>query len=383
MNNLPVYISECDSYDESLLAEVLRKSFSALGIDEKLISGQKVLLKPNLVLAKSPDHGATTHPAFLKAAAQVMHELGAASIVAADSPGGPFNAQALHMVYRTCEIAPLASDILKINDDFTYSPVKMSGVKLKNLHLINAFMNCDVIVDLCKLKTHTLTKMSCATKNLFGLIPGVEKFEMHSNFPLIEDFSEMLADLSSYVVKNKEFIAVCDAIISMEGNGPSYGVPKKTGLILTSRSPYSLDVIAEHIMKSDGEVLHLNKAAERGLVSRDWREIPVLGLTEYPTFDFLPPDTDYGKFLKNLPTMFGGRVAKFFETKPHVNYKKCVGCGVCAESCPKHTIEIIVKHGKKKAKINWERCIRCYCCGELCPIGAVEAKQNPLIRLIH
>lgn len=382
-NNLPVFISPCEDYETEKLKNVLRDAFESIGADRKLIEGKRVLIKPNLVLAKKPEHGATTHPAFVKAAADVLHELGAASVTAADSPGGPFNAQSLSIVYKTCGIAPLESDILKINGDFTYKSVHTNGVKLKNLHVINAFLECDVVVDMCKLKTHTLTQMSCATKNLFGIIPGVEKFEMHSNFPRIEDFSEMLVDLAEYVLSEKEFIAVCDAVVSMEGNGPSYGTPKKTGLLLASRSPFSLDVVAEHIIGSDGSVPYLDCAAKRGLVTRSAEEIPVVGMADYPVFDFKKPDTDSGKFLKNLPDLFGGRLAAFFETKPMVNKKKCVGCGVCARSCPRHTIEIVTKKGKKTAKINRENCIKCYCCGELCPIGAVDAKQNALIKLIH
>lgn len=382
-NNLPVFVSPCEDYGEEKLKNIMKTAFEAVGVNRSLIEGKLVLIKPNLVLAKKPEHGATTHPAFIKAAAEVLHELGAASITAADSPGGPFNPQSLSIVYKTCGIAPLESNILKINGDFGYKPVHTSGVKLKNLHVINAFLECDVVVDMCKLKTHTLTQMSCATKNLFGIIPGVEKFEMHSNFPRIEDFSEMLLDLAEYVTREKEFVAVCDAVISMEGNGPSYGTPKKTGLLLASRSPFSLDVVAEHIIGSDGSVPYLDCAARRGLVSRRAEEIPVVGMENYPIFDFRKPDTDSGKFLKKLPDLFGGRLAAFFETKPAVNKKKCVGCGVCARSCPRHTIEIITKKGKKMAKINRENCIKCYCCGELCPIGAVDAKQNALIKLIH
>ena len=95
------------------------------------------------------------------------------------------------------------------------------------------------------------------------------------------------------------------------------------------------------------------------------------------------PDADAGYILKNLPNLFGGRLAKLFETKPDINLKKCVGCGICASSCPRHTIRIESKKSKKYAKIDRSDCIRCFCCQELCPIGAVDIKQNFLIKLIH
>jgi len=377
-----VVLGKCESYDSDLLYSLLIKSFDEIGLTKSDIEGKKVLIKPNLVLAKKPEFAATTHPAFVEACVRIFDEMGASSITLADSPGGPYNSAALSIVYRTCEMAPLASEKLKINDDFSWKSVRTSGVKLKNFHCITPLVEADVVVDLCKLKTHSLTGMSAATKNLFGIIPGVEKFEMHSTFPDINDFSEMLVDLASYVVENKTFIAICDAILSMEGNGPSHGIPKKTDIVLVSRSPFALDVVGEHIISRDGRVKHLDCAAKRNLTPRNFKDINIIG-EDCPQFDFVEPDTDAGKFLRNLPNFMGGRLAKLFEVKPKINTRECVGCGRCVTSCPKHTITVVTKNSKKLAKIDYKNCIRCYCCQELCPLGAVGTKQNFLIRIIH
>lgn len=383
LSDCPVYLSDCDSYDPEKIYVILKSAFNELGIGKELIEGKNVLIKPNLVLAKKPEFAATTHPSFVSACAKLINELGASSITLADSPGGPFNETALSLVYRVCEMAPLASDILKINNDYTFNHVRYNGVKLKNFNVISAVYNADVIIDLCKLKTHTLTGMSCSTKNLFGVIPGVEKFELHSTFPEISDFSEMLVDLSSYILENKTFVAICDAVLSMEGNGPSHGEPKKTDMLLVSRSPYALDVVAEHIIGSEGVTRHLDCAASRGLVCRDYNSVKILGNTEYRTFNFKKPDTDAGKFLRNLPNFMGGKFAKLFESRPKILTDKCIGCGKCVESCPKHTITVEKKGKKKLAKIHRKDCIRCYCCQELCPIGAIGTHSNILIKIIH
>lgn len=385
--NAQVYLTECGSYDIPVLVSRLTDAFSAIGVDRKLIGGKKVLLKPNLVMAKKPEFGATSHPAFIEALTAVCFDLGAASVTLADSPGGPYNAAALALVYKTCGMDSVADSRLELNQDYTWQTVHLSGKKLKSFHILTAVQNADVVIDVCKLKTHSLTGMSCAVKNLFGIIPGIEKFEMHSSFPKIPDFSEMLTDLAEYMVQNKTFLAVCDGILAMEGNGPTHGIPKKTDLLLASRSPFALDVIAEHIMNLDGRVVYLDCAAERGLVSRTIDGITLLGKWNpdtCPQFDFRPPDTGAGKILKNLPDFMGGRFAKFFETKPEILTDKCIGCGKCVSSCPMHTITVQTgRNGKKKAVIRRKDCIRCYCCQELCPIGAVGTKQNPLIKLIH
>lgn len=381
IKNSPVYLADCDTYSVDVLYGIFKDAFEKLGFTRELVEGKNVLLKPNLVLAKKPEFGATTHPLFVEACAKLIAEMGALSITLADSPGGPFVAANLLNTYRVCEMTSVNCDKLKLNDDFTWETVRINGEKLKNFHVISAVCKADVIVDICKLKTHSLTGLSGATKNLFGIIPGVEKFEMHSTFPEIADFSKMLVDLSSYVLENKTFIAICDGIISMEGNGPTHGMPKKTDTVLVSRSPYALDVIGEHIMKNDGNVKMLDYAAERGYVSRDWRKIELVGNVDIPQYDFAQPDSV--SFLGNLSGFMGGRFAKLFEAKPAINKKKCIGCGKCAESCPRHTITIDKKSKKKLAVIHRGDCIRCYCCQELCPIGAVDVQQNFIIKLIH
>ena len=390
-NSAPVFVRRCEDYNEERLYLILKESFDTLGIGRAVFDGKKVLLKPNLVMAKNPDAAATTHPAFAKAAARLALQLGASSVTLADSPGGPFNEKYVAVVYSTCGMKTAAKDgLFALNEDFGFAEVHTSGEKLKTLNVINAFLQADVVLDLCRLKTHSLTGMSCAVKNLFGIIPGVEKFQMHSNFPEVGNFSEMLVDLAEYAIQTKDFIAVCDAVISMEGNGPSHGIPKKTGIILVSRSPFSLDVIGERIMrgaKTAGTafVRHLDIASERGLMPRNWQDIEVLGDTDYEVFDFTPPDTGAGYLLKNLPNFLGGKLVDVFSARPVINEKKCVGCGRCADSCPKKTIRLGRRgeKGKKIAIILREDCIKCYCCQELCPIGAVDTKQNFLIKLIH
>ena len=387
MNEHPVVFGRCSSYDPTALNEVLSRSLSALGVGEDFFRGKRVLVKPNLVLAKKPEEAATTHPAMISALAGILFERGAESVTLADSPGGPFSAAALNHVYRVCGMDKVDPRV-KLNDDFTFRPVRADGVKLKTFRMISAALDADVIVDVCKFKSHSLTGMSCAVKNLFGLIPGTEKFEMHNAFPNLPDFSEMLADLGETVLREKPFLALCDGILSMEGNGPTHGKPVETGFVLTSRDPFALDVIAEHMMERDGQILYLNAAADRGIIPRDWKKLRLLdaegaALDDPPTFPLAYPDAEAGHFLRNLPNFMGGRFAKLFEPRPKILRKSCVGCGKCVRSCPRHTIRLIVGKKGKKADIDPEKCIRCYCCQELCPIGAVGVKQNFLIKLIH
>ncbi len=380
--NAPVAIRPLENYDAEEIYRLLCESFRDAGIRKEQIEGKKVLLKANLVLAKKPEFAATTHPSVVQACARLLSEMGAAQIVLADSPGGPFAAAHISNVYKTCGISDLEGvHGIALNNDFTFQKVYFKeGTTLKTFNIINAVYEADVLVNLCKLKTHTLTGFSCAVKNVFGVIPGVEKFEMHATFPTVDEFSEMLNDLNAYLLSQKTYLVVCDGVLGMEGNGPTHGTPKKAGVILVSSSPFALDVAAEHLIGLDGTTKMLNIAATRGYIDRDWKNIEIKGMADIPVIPFRRPDTK-PTFLQKLPNFMGGRLARLFEAKPAIDKKKCVGCGVCVRSCPKHTIAVDKK--KKIAVITRTDCIKCYCCQELCPVGAVKTKQNPFIKFIH
>lgn len=379
-----VTVWSCGDYVEEDIHHCITEMFASLQIMPEMFRDKRVALKPNLVMAKKPEYGATTHPVVLSALCKLLVGWGAKEVVVVDSPGGPYTAVYLENVYRTCGLTPLAEiDGVRLNDNFSFQTVSVEeGRVLHTSTILQTILDCDILINVCKLKTHGLTGLSCATKNLFGIIPGVEKFSMHATFPKIEDFSDMLCDITEFARGRMPYIALCDGIIGMEGNGPTHGEPVSSGVLLASRNPYALDVVAEHIIGCHAPVVHLDKAYERGLVStRDWQEIDVI--TEenasVPSYSFVSPEASAGRFLKELSGIWGGKFAELFAAKPKINKGKCVGCGVCVRSCPAHTITII----KKKAVIQKDNCIRCYCCQELCPHDAVEMKKNFWIRMIH
>jgi ferredoxin len=220
--------------------------------------------------------------------------------------------------------------------------------------------------------------MTGAIKNLFGTIPGTEKFEMHARFPDIQDFCSMILDLASLHTKRTRVISLTDGIVGMEGNGPTNGKARKIGILAASENPFALDAVCADLLGLTDKVLMLRLAKERKLYEQE--KLCVIGssVESCRISDFCLPDSrSHASLLSNRKLMH------YFEPRPAINVEKCVGCGECARSCPKHTIRMINgKDGRRQARIDHSACIKCFCCQELCPHDAVKIKQNFLLKFL-
>ena len=384
--NDPVYIEGCHEYEEGLLKEKLKNALAALGYAER-IRGKRVVIKPNLVRRMDPSRGGTTHPTMLSALIFLLYDLGAMSVLIAESPGGVYTPRALASVYEGCGIDKAAKKAgAELNFDCASSGLSApNGKKSKSFQVIDPILKADLIINLCKLKSHGMLMLSCAAKNLFGVIPGVLKFEMHARFPAEEDFAGMLADLDEALYREKEILCVCDGIVGMEGNGPTGGDPVSLGVLLVSANPFNLDLAAGEIIGMKELPPLTAEAVGRGYCPEQFGQLVLLGCEpeQHRASSFRMPDSRRSSMLKKVLTVHNGRYARFFEPKPRIDKKSCRGCGVCSESCPQGTILLYTdKKGRKKARILDKRCIKCYCCQELCPFEAIRVKKNLIIRIV-
>ena len=216
-------------YNEELIYPAICKSMEALNIAADLRPEMKIVIKPNLVMAKSPDFPATTHPLVVKAVVRWLREQGIQHITIAESSGGLYNAEAMKHVYHVCGMDTLGEGAT-LNMDFSAQTVNCpTGFKNHSFHLITPIVEADYIINICKLKTHAMTGYSGGIKNLFGTIPGLEKPQMHYRWPEIEDFSNMLLELAQTVAPQ---LTVIDAIDAMEGNGPTGGTSHPLHMLL-------------------------------------------------------------------------------------------------------------------------------------------------------
>ena len=101
-------VLKCDDYDSDRIYEKLTEMSRLIGLSADGIRGKRVVIKPNLLLAYPPEKAATTHPAVVGAAARLFSDLGAESVIIAESPGGIYNEKNLDRIYRITGMADAA-----------------------------------------------------------------------------------------------------------------------------------------------------------------------------------------------------------------------------------------------------------------------------------
>jgi len=371
-----VSILKCDNYDYSNMLDVVNKSFENLGGIEKYISkGDKVLLKANLIMKKSPEDAATTHPALIYALAKTLIDYGA-DVTIGDSPGGPFSEVLLKGLYKQTgmeEAARLSGAKLNFDTSSTVVPFP-DGESLKSFTVANMVLNADKVISVCKLKSHGMTRYTGAVKNMFGAIPGTTKAEYHFLCKDVESFSKCLTDIC---LLTKPCLSFMDAVMAMEGNGPTSGTPRFVGAVLAAENPFELDICGAKIINTPvNEIPLLKHAVEKNLCAGNSDYIELLGdnIKDFIVADFKVPQNKSIHFLKNSKL-----IKKFVNPRPVFNHSACIGCADCAKNCPAKVIEMV--NHKPKIK-NMEECIRCFCCQELCPKKAVDIYKPLVLKVL-
>jgi uncharacterized protein (DUF362 family)/NAD-dependent dihydropyrimidine dehydrogenase PreA subunit len=367
-----VALVRCESYDRQAVEAAVQRGLNLLGGPSAFVKpGERVLLKPNWIVAASPEKCATTHPAVFRAVCEAFSKTGA-QLCYGDSPG-----------HNTPEEAAKSTGCYEIGLEYGLDladfesgkeiTVKTGSVQREFL-IANGVLGCDALISLSKLKTHAFLKLTGAVKNQLGCVPGKRKGAYHAQLVKPVDFARMLIDLNLYL---KPRLYIMDGIIAMDGNGPMNGDPIKMNVLLFSNDPIALDATVCRIVDVNPEFSYtVTLGMKAGLGTFLENEIELVG---DPLGSFVNKDFNLSRDPISNIQIGKGRFS-FADAanvpSPYIVEERCKKCGVCVEMCPL-VPKVVDWHDGDKSHAptyRYDRCIRCFCCQEVCPEGAILVK---------
>jgi uncharacterized protein (DUF362 family)/Pyruvate/2-oxoacid:ferredoxin oxidoreductase delta subunit len=361
-----VAIAPCRTYQQEELSQAIDSVIGNLGGLERFIKpGERVLIKPNLLSARTPEEAVDTHPEFIRAVVRKVKSL-SSTVIIGDSPGG---------FGKNTEEVYEVSGVRKVAEEEGVKLVKFdTSRKVGRYPVASCVLDADRVISLPKLKTHDVMLLTAAVKNMYGILPGIFKAEQHGLAPFAKDFASIIVD--AYALRKPDLTLV-DAVMSMDGDGPSRGRVRTTGFIIGSSDAVAIDSVLMKMVAKDPADLYTNSEAQRrGLGESRLENIEILGEAK----DIAIDDFRFSRirFLNTGPR-FLLRLTKFLiNFKIVIDNRRCTRCKLCQESCPADAIAMV----DHSYKIDHTTCLLCLCCRELCPYGAVRVKRSWFARRI-
>jgi len=378
MSTAKVSIVRAYDYDSAHLYSAVETSIDLIGGLEAIVKpGSKVFVKINHLSPPSEaEKGIVTHPAFVEAVLELLKRAGAEIIAGDDIDSDAGDGFQISGIRQMCEKAGVRLINLR---ETGFVETSCEGHFLKKVYMSSTVLEADVIINLPKLKTHSLTVFTGGVKNMFGIIPQGLRTRFHAEYVANEDFGQMLTDVFSVAVPH---LTIMDGIIAMEGEGPADGKLRRVGVVLASRDAVALDAVATRIIGGNPlDVYTTRYCDKRGLGVANLGNIEVVGerLEDVVVADFRLPASAFSLLRGRVPGFLRRFLQGQLTVKPWVIERQCTLCLACEKICPSGAITM----SDNTAEIDHDVCIGCMCCHEVCRFHAITPRRPVIGRIMY
>ena len=246
----------------SEIQECLKES----GCLARIGSSDSIVIKPNLI-TDNPAYiqsGANTSMAVLRSLLRIIRDArpNARIVIGESDVGTKVKGRILSEAYRIMGFHALSEEfdvaVVNFSEEEKMKIPLETGLFFKEITIPVVAHEADLIIDIPKIKTHKYAKLTCSLKNMFGVIPNPKRVIYHNHL------DEAIVDINQAF--GRKTIALVDGIVSMEGNGPVYGTPVRTDIILSSTDLVALDhVVAKMIGLDPDDIPYIRLAESVGL----------------------------------------------------------------------------------------------------------------------
>ena len=219
----------------------------------------RIGIKPNLVSPSEPSWGATTHPEIVTGIIEYLQERGFRDLAMLE---GSWVGDKTEDTARLCGYYDLSEkygvEFLDMQKD-SYESYDCQGLELK---ICDEAMKLDFLINVPVMKGHCQTKITCALKNMKGLIPNSEKRRFHAM-----GLHKPIAHLAAGI--HQDFIVVDN--ICGDWDFEDGGNPVVMNRIMAAADPVLCDAYVAHLMGYEmGEIPYIQMAADLGAGLEDW-----------------------------------------------------------------------------------------------------------------
>jgi uncharacterized protein (DUF362 family) len=275
----PSFLSASEEVDLAVVsgepAAATRKALESMGGLSRFVKkGQRVIIKPNMSFAKTPDFAATTHPLVVVALAQACIEAGAKEVLVLDH-----TLQRAELCLERTGIREACKTlqgvhVLTVQDKKFFQEIRVpQGKVLERVAVLKDVLESPVLINVPVAKSHSATGVSLGLKGLMGLIWDRESFHFQFNI------NQGIADLATVI---KPQLTVLDATRALVSGGPGGpGDVRKPNLIVAGVDPVAVDSYGVGIVPWYGrtfkgrQVEHLLAAHQRGLGEIDVEKLRI------------------------------------------------------------------------------------------------------------
>lgn len=250
------------------------------GVAERLVArGDRVLIKPNLVMPASPESGEITNPRVIEAAARYCLDCGAARVIIGEGPSYYMAESQL----RECFISTGVSEVARrlgvewvLFDEHHYRTFRqISPYTPDEFRLTEFAFDCDKFINLPVLKTHYLTTVTLAMKNLKGCLKREDKPLFHNR-----DLARAVVELCK-IIKPTANVIDCTAKTTVRQFGYGYTAEKPrsgVSLLIAGSDIVAVDAVGCAVMGIEPDsVPTVVLGGQEGLGESDLTRINIQG----------------------------------------------------------------------------------------------------------
>jgi uncharacterized protein (DUF362 family)/Pyruvate/2-oxoacid:ferredoxin oxidoreductase delta subunit len=347
-------------------ARAVEQVFEAFPLDVK---GKSVMVKVNALKAGDPETTAyVTDYRLLRAVLDRLETLEPARVIVGDSVGTESYGSS-ETVFEVTHLKEAAREHYRnINTDLVLvpfeRPFKRTGA------VSRAILEADVYISVPKMKTHGLTVLSGSVKNNYGLLVGAQKAWYHYYSVRPEIFAEIIVEM--YRLRPPDLV-IMDAIVAMEGSGPSSPETRRVNKVLASDDGVALDTVqAKIIGLGVDDIPYLRLARKLGLGDADLSSIEIVGDAETIEDWHMPESTELTYSYRagigagrTSIDFYRGRVSM----RPTIALDDCPeGCSACIDVCP---TDALTRDAEGGISVGVFDCCLCSACKEVCEAGAL------------